>query len=72
VASLKATSAIGAYAAANDPYGPNGVGPNQDLEDPGYAGYNFDILTNENAPGPASLAMGCLGLSGIVALRRRR
>ena len=47
---LTSTYAIGAAAVANDPYGINGT----KYDNPSYAGYNFNILTNQKVPEPSS------------------
>jgi len=71
VADLSITSAIGQYAVQNDPYGPNGPVDTRNQEDPGYAGSDFNILTNEAVPEPASVAYGLLGIGAIWLSRRR-
>jgi hypothetical protein len=62
---------IAQAAIAADPFGSNGVGANKNLEDPGYTGDNFNILTNEAVPEPATMALafGALGLG--VWIKRR-
>ena len=68
---LTSTSAIGNYAVQNDIYGPNG-GTYKNYEDPGYAGYNFNILTNQQVPEPSAplvLAMFLLMFVGFVGAR---
>jgi hypothetical protein len=65
---LTSTYAIGQAAVNNDPFGPNGT--RQDA--PGYAGYSFDILTNEQVPEPSAillLAVLLLALCGATATR---
>ena len=67
-AGLTTTHELGQYALANDIDGPNGSG----AEHPGWAGANFDILTNEIVPEPASVLffLGCVA-AGAFRLRKR-
>lgn len=67
VGNLTTSIAIGAYAVKNDPYGPNGT----KQEDPGYPGFEFNILTNQAVPEPATI-VPILGMLLAAAGTRRR
>jgi hypothetical protein len=62
------THAMGEYARINDPFGPGGTSE----ETPGWTGADFDFITNNPIPEPASLLLLSSGLVGLVAWRRKR
>jgi hypothetical protein len=62
------THAMGEFARINDPFGPGGTSQ----ETPGWTGANFDFITNNPIPEPASVLLLSSGLVGLVAWRRKR
>lgn len=64
----KSTNAMGEFARINDPFGPGG----NNTETPGWTGADFDFLTNEAVPEPASLLLLGGGLLTLAAARRKR
>lgn len=74
-AGIRTTHALGQYAIDNDPYGPSGSGQ----EHPGFAGLDFDIITNDpvNPPPvtpelPSGLLVLVSALPIAFVVRRRR
>ena len=62
------TYELGEFAKQNDPFGFGPGGTKQ--ERPGYAGYNFNFITNERVPTPSTLLL--LGPALLIVLRVNR
>jgi hypothetical protein len=70
---LRSTWLLGQYALEKDPFGPLGKDLTiRNLEHPGWAGYNFNFITNEQVvPEPSTLLLLAAGLAGIGFVRWR-